>query len=206
VNGGLYISNSLINLTTISIKDINIQTSDFNVLSNHNLSVDGNLKTGYSYIETNSGSFVQITGNVIVTNAIWTISSSSNINITGCLTMDNVTINVYDDGSGNRDLITYNVSCSSNIDISAINVYSDSTDDCTETTVTTHQNNFVMTISLEKTKKSNFCLKLPLWIIILISLASVIVLSVLIVIILSCSSLSKEVFPFRFSGSQPEVL
>jgi len=208
INGQLIISNSLINITSVDLKDINIQESDINVLSNHNLSVVGNINTGYSFIELNAGSSVKITGNVVVSNAVWTISSSSNVNITGCLTLDNVTINVHDDGSSdNPVLLTYNASngCSSDFDLSKVNIISDKNDPCTDTTVTAHQNNFVMTISLERTK-TEYCLALPLWLIITISLACVIVLAVLIVIIVTCTSLSEEVFPFRFSGSQPEVL
>jgi hypothetical protein len=206
INGQLIISNSLINITSVDLKDINIQSSDINVLANHNLSVVGNVNTGYSFIELNAGSSVKITGNVVVSNAVWAISSSSNVNITGCLTLDNVTINVHDDGSSdNPVLLTYNASCSSDFDLSNVNVISDKNDPCTDTTVTAEQNNFVMTISLERTK-SEYCLALPLWLIITISLACVIVLAVLIVIIVTCTSLSEEVFPFRFSDSQPEVL
>jgi len=207
VNGDIYISNSVINVTTVVLKDVTVLLSDVNILKDNTLSVEGNINSQYSLLEVSSGSTVQISGNVDISNTIWKLSSNSKINITGCLSLENATINIYDQGNieNSQAILTFSANCSDQFDPSNVNVYSSQTDPCTETSVVTHQNNFVLTVSLEKTKKTDFCLRLPLWIIIIITSAAILVLTIIIVLIITCSkAISKEVFPFRYSD--PELI
>jgi len=196
LNGDLYIVNSVIDITTINLNNVITDSTGLTILPGETLLVSGDFNSQFSYLLLNSNSTVYIKGNVGITNTTWSISSSSSINISGCINLQNGSITIKDEGNNDdKPILSFNATCS-HFDLNAISIISDN-NSCTTSTVVTETKNSVFMINIKTTTNPD-CSGMPLWIIVLISGISAVVLGVIVLIAAtSIKALKKEVFPFR---------
>jgi len=205
-------------LTEVTIYGtLNVQSAVLNI---SNVLIIGNTTVGISIITFLNGSISTIGGTLIlrdssvvfegenqiviggsfdIVNGHIIMSSTSNISVQGCPNFTNTTLTVYDTSTNTNSrilpLMQYNSNCSLT-PFTNINVISSQS--CKKiVSETYYQSSNVFGLQLTYDSSSCDSSGTPIWVIAVICLATVILLSVIVVVIVRFESIRKYIFPYR---------
>jgi len=164
------------------------------------LNIYGNFYSMSSELDISNGN-IYISGDVNLLNSILKMTAQSNLTINGCITLNNITIDL--DTSSytsnepvNITLFTFSETCQVLPDF---NLKSNS-DECTVTTHSVYKNTVIVTILKDSRCNSPNTVDLSnRWIIITIAtmLGLIFLIIVAVIVISAVPSLKERIFPFR---------
>jgi len=204
--GNILISQASTSLSSTSISDLNVVSSNITVLKGSILLVGGDLDSSSSQFNIDSSSVI-ISGNAEFQDTVLRFSGQTNITINGCLNLDNITIDVEEQNvtSEAKNITLFSFKDNNCTYFSQLKFTTEDSLSCKKTSITptVYKTSVVVTLLEDSSgcdvNAPSETIGIPKWALITIStvLAVIFLVIVVVVAVFASEKLRETVMPFR---------